>query len=231
MKTIGIIGGLGSPSTVKYYEWLTEGVQQRTSGESHGARVLINALDGKDVAAFRRTADDEGEGLFFAEEARRLERAGAECILIASNTSHRNAPWVEKAISIPLIHLAKATGEAVAKAGQSKVILLGTATTMKSRFYTSILSDCGLEVFVPEDLDCEFMSEAIYNRLILNIVDPCDRARFAAITQELVGRHMAEAVILGCTELTLLELPKLISVPFHDTIRIHVEAALDFCFS
>ncbi|GLQ56100.1 aspartate/glutamate racemase family protein [Devosia nitrariae] len=228
MKIIGMLGGLGPPSTVKYYEWLTQGVQQRTGGTSQGARVLINALDGKDIAAFRARGDDEGEGAFFAAEAQRLQRAGAECILIASNTSHKNAPWVEDAVSIPLIHLAKATARAVVESGQRKVVLLATATTLEGHFYTDILRAAGLDVVIPDADERAYMDEAIYQRLVRNIVAPADKERFAEITKKLIKRHKAEGVILGCTELTLLSLPERFEVPFYDTVRIHVEAALDF---
>lgn len=231
MKIIGILGGLGPPSTVKYYEWLTEGVQKRTGGVSHGVRVLINALDGKDVAAFRKAGDDEGEGAFFAAEAQRLERAGAECILIASNTSHKNAPWVEEAVSIPLIHLAKATAQAVIKAGQHKVILLGTASTMEGSFYKNILTDSALDIVIPDADERAYINEAIYTRLVRNIVEPADKDRFAAITKRMIGKHNAEGAILGCTELTLLSMPERFDFPFYDTVRIHVEAALDFAFN
>ena len=231
MKTIGIIGGLGPPSTLKYYEWLAEGAQQRTSGASHGARVMINALDGKDVWAFRQAGDQDGEGHFFAKEALRLERAGADCILIASNTSHKNAPWVERAVEIPLIHLAKVTACAALQAGHSKVVVLGTATTLEGSFYTGILRDAGLEVAIPTAGDRAYISDAIYHRLVRNIVDASDVSRIADITKSLVEMHHADAVVLGCTELTLLSLPEALNIPFHDTIRIHVEAALDFAFS
>jgi aspartate racemase len=230
MKIIGMLGGLGPPSTVKYYEWLTQGVQERTVGASQGARVLINALDGKDIAAFREAGDDEGEGAFFATEAQRLERAGAECILIASNTSHKNAPWVEEAVSIPLIHLAKATARAVVRAGQRKVVLLATSTTLEGRFYTDILRDAGLDVVIPDADDRAYMNDAIYKRLVRNIVEPADEDGFADITRRLINRHQAEGVILGCTELTLLSLPERFDVPYYDTVRIHIEAALDFAF-
>ena len=231
MKTIGIIGGLGPPSTLKYYEWLSEGARHRTRGASHGARVIINALDGGEVWAFRQSGDQEAEGQFFANEALRLERAGADCLLIASNTSHKNVPWIESAVSIPLIHLAKATAQAAQDAGHVRVALLGTPTTLEGTFYSGVLRNSGLEVVIPNDADRVYMGDAIYNRLVHGIVTEEDVSRFAEIAIGLIQSYQAQSVVLGCTELTLLGLPEKLNIPCHDTCRIHVNAALNFALS
>jgi aspartate racemase len=223
MKTIGIIGGLGPPSTVKYYEWLTEGVQQALGGQN-SARIILTSLNGEDVKNFRVSGDKEGESAFYAREAKRLEQAGADFILIASNTSHKNAPAIEKAISIPLLHLADATAAYVRSKGVKKVGLLGTAPTMEEEFYKSRLAAQGLEVLIPEADDRAFISSSIYNEMVKNIVRPEVNAAFIDIIGKLeaVG---AEGVILGCTELTLLDLSS-VRLPLFDTVKIHVEAAL-----
>lgn len=231
MKTIGIIGGLGPPSTVKYYEGLTAGIQERTNGAAHGAQLIINSVNGADIAAFRKAGDDDGEGAFFVRQAKRLEAAGADCILIASNTSHKNVPYIEKEVSLPIIHLAQATADAIVKASLQKIILLGTVPTMEGDFYRRYLDQAGLKIIVPDDQDRAFINESIYTRLVKNIVTDDDNARFAAITQKLIEEHDAEGVILGCTELTLLDMPLRLGAPLFDTVQIHVNAALDFALA
>lgn len=231
MKTIGIIGGLGPPSTIKYYEGLTSGIKERTGGQAHGAQVIINSVNGAEIAGFRAAEDDEGEGAFFVDQAKRLERAGADCILIASNTSHKNAPYIQKEISLPLIHLAQATADVIVEAGLQKVILLGTAKTMEGDFYRQYLDRAGLKIIVPDAEDRAFINESIYMRLVKNLVTDDDNARYAAIIKQLVEAHDARGVILGCTELTLLDMPSRVDVPLFDTVQIHVNAALDFALS
>jgi aspartate racemase len=170
--------------------------------------VIINALDGGEIWAFRQSKDQEAEGQFFAEQALRLERAGADYLLIASNTSHKNVPWIEGAVSIPLIHLAKATAQAAQEAGHVRVALLGTSTTLEGTFCSGVLRDSGLEVVIPNDEDRAYMSDAIYNRLVNGIVGRADISRFADIATGLIQSYEAQSVVLGCTELTLLGLPE-----------------------
>lgn len=223
MKTIGIIGGLGPPSTVKYYEWLTSGVQQILGGQN-SAKIILTSLNGEDVKHFRLSGDQGGEGAFYAREAKRLEQAGADFILIASNTSHKNALAIEKAVSIPLLHLADATAVYVCSKNIKKVGLLGTALTMEEDFYKSRLVAKGLEVFIPEPSDRAFINSSIYNELVKNIIRPEVNTGFVNIIGKLKNAG-AEGVILGCTELTLLDLST-VKLPLFDTVKIHVEAAL-----
>jgi aspartate racemase len=225
MKTIGIIGGLGPPSTVKYYEWLNEGVAAALGGVN-AARIILTSVNGEDIKNLRLTGDREAEGAFYAAEAKRLENAGADFILIASNTSHKNAPWVEAAVKIPLLHLADATARHVAAQGVRRVGLLGTRPTMEEDFYISRLRAAGLEVIVPDEAARIFASDAIYNELVKNIVRPETSARYRGLIEELRAQGV-EGVILGCTELTLLDLAG-VSLPTYDTVRIHVAAALDW---
>ena len=228
MKTIGIIGGLGPASTVKYYEWLTAGVNARLGG-NHSARIIMTSVNGEDVKARRLSGDPAAEGAFFAAEAKRLETAGADFILITSNTSHKNAPAVEAAVSIPLLHLAEATAARVVAAGIKKIGLLGTIYTMEEDFYISRLQKHGLDVIVPEAADRAWISETIYGPLTRGIVTPETKATFAEIIARLAEQGVG-GVILGCTELTLLSLPGS-PVPLFDTTKIHVEEALNFALS
>lgn len=223
MKTIGIIGGLGPPSTVKYYEWLNEGAQKALGGNT-SARIILTSVNGEDIKAFRLSGDKEAEGAFYAREAKRLEQAGADFILIASNTSHKNAPYIEKAVSVPLLHLAKATAQEVLAKGIKKVALLGTAPTMEEDFYKSHLTSQGIEVIIPAAEDRAFINKAIYDELVKGIVRPEINAGFLEIAHKLLQKK-AEGIILGCTELTLLDLSS-VPLPLLDTVKIHVAAAL-----
>jgi aspartate racemase len=225
MKTIGIIGGLGPPSTVKYYEWLNQGVNRRLGG-AHTARILLSSVNGADVTELRNKQDSVAEGEFYANEARKLEQAGADFILIASNTSHKNAPAVEAAIRIPLLHLADATARHIRAQGVRRVALLGTQLTMEGNFYRSRLTAAGLEVILPEAADRHWISETIYSELVKGEIRAEAALRFREVIQAL-SRQKVEGVILGCTELTLLDLQG-VQTPLFDTTRIHVEAAIDF---
>ena len=224
MKTIGIIGGLGPPSTVKYYEWLNQGMSQRL-GEGQSARILLSSVNMADVTALRERGDPIAEGEFYAAEAKKLERAGADFILIASNTSHKNAPAVEAAVRIPLLHLADATAKAIRARGARRVALLGTILTMETDFYQSRLRAAGLEVLIPEAEDRKWISETIYTELVRGVVRSEVSARFRSIIDQLEKRGI-EGVILGCTELTLLDLEG-VATPLFDTTRIHVDAAIE----
>lgn len=227
MKTIGIIGGLGPPSTVKYYEWLNEGVNKALGG-NHSAKIILTSLNGEDVKALRLKGDPRAEGAFYAREALRLEQAGADFILIASNTSHKNAPYIEEAVSIPLLHLADATGKYIREKGMKKVILLGTVLTMEQNFYKSRLIDNGLEVVIPNKEDRDYISKTAYSELVKGKIAPDVNERFENIIKKFENDQI-DCVVLGCTELTLLNLE--INLPQFDTVKIHVEAALKYALS
>lgn len=225
MKTIGIIGGLGPPSTLKYYEWLIAGTQERLGGVN-APRIILTSVNGEDIRQLRLSGDRAAEGAFYAREALRLQNAGADFILIASNTSHKNAPAIEAAVTIPLLHLATATAQAVIKQGIKRVALLGTAPTMEEDFYISKLRDAGLDVVVPDADTRRYISDTIYSELVRNIVTPQANETFRGIIDTLAQQGV-QGVILGCTELTLLDLGHT-DVPLFDTARIHVEAALEY---
>ena len=228
MKTIGIIGGLGPHSTVKYYEWLTQGVQDALGGVN-SAKIILTSLNGEEIKNIRMAGDKDKEGALFAAEAKKLENAGADFLLIASNTSHKNVPYIEAAVSIPLLHLADATAKKILNSGVDTVALLGTAPTMEHNFYKSRLIDAGLNVIVPDDTDRVFISDTIYSEMVKGIVRPEVNVAFETIIKKMEDAG-AKGVILGCTELTLLDL-KNVSLPLFDTLRIHVDAALELTLS
>ncbi len=223
MKTIGIIGGLGPASTVEYYQWLNEGVNKALGG-NNAAQIIISSVNGENIGKFRRTNDPEGEGKFFATEAKRLEQAGADFILIASNTSHKNAPYAQKAVSIPLIHLADATVEHVLSQGVKDVGFLGTSTTIDGDFYLPKFKDADINIIKPDDDAKAFMDDVIYGDLTKGIVKYEANAEFINVIGRLKDAG-AKAIILGCTELTLLDLDS-VDLPIFDTVKIHVDKAL-----
>lgn len=228
MKTIGIIGGLGPPSTVKYYQWLTEGIQKALGGNNSG-QIVLTSLNGERIKRLRISGDVRAEKKLYAAEAKKLEIAGADFILIASNTSHMNADSIESVVSIPLLHLATATAEHITSNGFHKIGLLGTRLTMEQDFYKSKLMERGLEVIIPNPEERSFINSSIYDDLVKNIVKPETNDRYIKIIEGLKSKGV-EGVILGCTELTLLDLKK-VDIPLFDTVRIHVNAALKFALS
>lgn len=228
MKTIGIIGGLGPPSTIEYYKGLTEGSQQRLGG-NNAVKIILTSVNGEDIKGFRLSGDSQAEGAFYANEAKRLEQAGADFILIASNTSHRNAAFVESAVSIPLLHLAKITAGHIHALGIKKIGLLGTAPTMEEDFYKAHFTARGLDVLVPDPQDRTHLSALIYNELTQHRLSPAINDAFVTVAKKL-QQQGAEGIILGCTELTLLDFSSL-TVPLFDTVKIHIAAALDEALS
>ena len=223
MKRIGILGGIGPASTLEYYKWLNDGVHSAL-GAPHTADIVLISLDGKKMQGLRQAGDDDGEGAYFAAEAKKLEQMGADFIVIASNTSHKNVPYIEKSVSIPVVHLADATAKRVKEAGLHKIGLLGTKLTMESDFYISRLKAAFLDVTIPEADDRDFISETIYTELLQSVIRPEVKDCFRRIITDLKAKGV-ECIVLGCTELTLLDLSN-VGVPLFDTTRIHVEEAL-----
>lgn len=225
MKTIGLLGGMSWESTETYYRLINEGVQSRRGG-LHSARLILYSVDFQEVEEMQRAGDWEGAASLLAEAARRLEMAGADFLLICTNTMHRVAAAVEENIRIPLLHIADATGAAVREAGFDRVGLLGTRFTMEQDFYRGRLRErFGLETLIPEADDRQRVHDVIFQELCRGRIDPNSRTDYYRIIEDL-ARRGAEAVILGCTEISLLVRPEDTPVPLLDTTRIHAERAL-----
>ncbi|WFS61465.1 aspartate/glutamate racemase family protein [Pseudodesulfovibrio thermohalotolerans] len=225
MKTIGLIGGMSWESSLEYYRVMNEAVKARLGG-LHSARILMNSVD---FAPLREQMlaggwDQVGERL--GKEARTLELAGAELMVIGTNTMHKVAPQVEAAVDVPLVHIADATAEAARSRGFSRVALLGTVFTMQDDFYTGRLRRHGFEVLVPGAEDRKLVDRVIFDELCRGEFLDGSRAEYLRIIEELAGQG-AEAVILGCTEIGLLVRPEDTDVPTLDTCRIHAEKVVD----
>lgn len=224
MKLLGILGGMSWTSTAEYYRLLNEDVA-REVGSLHSARLLLHSVDFAEVAALQKAGEWNAAGALLADVARGLERAGAQGLLLATNTMHRVADAIEDAVSIPLLHIADATGERVRAAGQTRVGLLATAFTMEQEFYTGRLAEkYGLDVIVPEAAQRADVHRIIYDELCRGEIREDSRQTYRRIMAGLVDQG-AQGIILGCTEITLLVGAGDVSVPVFDTTRIHVDAA------
>lgn len=227
MKTIGIIGGMSWESSAQYYTIINRAVRDRL-GSPHSARILLNSLDFGEIAALQAAGDWERLGAIMAASARALEAGGADCIMIATNTMHKLVPEVEAATSLPLLHIADATGAAIIAQGLTRVALLGTSFTMEQDFYRARLADrYGLEVIVPGAKDRAEVHRVIYDELVAGEVHAASRATYRDIIARM-AEYGARGVILGCTEIMLLIDQSDSPVPLFDTTSLHALAAVDF---
>ncbi len=226
-RQIGLIGGMSWESSVHYYRLLNEGVRER-SGGLHSSRCILLSMDFEEIATLQRAGDWDALTRTMIEAAQTLERAGAEAVLICTNTMHIMADKVQAAIGVPLLHIGEAAGERIAAAGLIRIGLLGTAYTMEQEFYRGRLeSRFDLEVLVPEAAERKIVHDVIFEELAMGEVKESSRAACRKIIAELVERG-AQGIVLGCTELMLLLSDADSSVPLFDTTAIHVEAALQF---
>lgn len=226
MKTIGLIGGMSWESSVEYYRLINQGIRERLGG-LRSAKILLDSFDFEEIAGLQRAGRWYEAGEMLAASARRLEQAGADFLLICTNTMHKLAGPVRDAVRIPLIHIADPTGAAVRAAGIKRIGLLGTAFTMEDSFYRQRLEErFGLEVLVPEEAaDRQMVHRVIFGELCQGVVKEESRAAYRAVMSRLVERG-AEGIILGCTEIGLLVGPGDASVPLFDTTLLHASAAV-----
>ncbi len=227
MKTIGLIGGLSWESSVEYYRIINQAAQKRLGGV-HSAPCLMYSFDFGEIEALQAADDWQTASERMIEAARRLELAGAHCIVICSNTMHLMADAVEAAIRIPLIHIADATAEPILASGARAVGLLGTRFTMEKDFYRGrIIERFGLDVITPDAAGRAIAHDIIYEELVRGIIRDDSRRSFQRVIDALEARG-AEAVILGCTEIGLLIKPEDSSLPCFDTTALHALAAVDW---
>jgi aspartate racemase len=229
VKTIGLLGGMSWESTAAYYRLANELVRARLGG-LHSARCVVYSVDFADVERLQVEGRWDEAGTLLAGAARHLEAAGADLLLLCTNTMHKVAGAVEAAVAIPLLHLADVTAQAVRSAGLRHVGLLGTAFTMEEDFYRDRLARHGLEVLVPDAPDRGLVHRVIYEELCLGVVRPASQEAYGAVIDRLVARG-AEGVILGCTEIELLVDGDSCPVPAFPTTRLHVEAAVEMALA
>jgi amino-acid racemase len=223
-RLIGMIGGMSWQSTAEYYRLANELVRERLGG-LHSARLVLASVDFAEVEQMQRTDEWERAGELLVDVAKSLEAAGADFLMLCTNTMHKIADQIETALAVPLLHLGDATAVAVKKAGLRTVGLLGTAFTMEQAFYRDRLARHGLTVLVPPPAERAVVHRVIYEELCLGTVLPRSREAYREIIAGLVAAG-AQGVILGCTEIELLVKPEDSPVPLFPTTRVHVEAAV-----
>jgi aspartate racemase len=223
-RLIGMIGGMSWQSTAEYYRLANELVRERLGG-LHSARLVLASVDFAEVEQMQRTDEWERAGELLVDVAKSLEAAGADFLMLCTNTMHKIADQIETALAVPLLHLGDATAEAVKKAELTTVGLLGTAFTMEQAFYRDRLARHGLTVLVPPPAERAVVHRVIYEELCLGTVLPRSREAYREIIAGLVAAG-AQCVILGCTEIELLVKPEDSPVPSFPTTRVHVEAAV-----
>ncbi len=226
MKTIGIIGGLSWVSTVDYYRLMNETVNQRL-GSVYSARIILYSVEFNEIKTLTFADDWAAIIKIITSIAKKLEAAGADCIVLGANTMHKIADEVQRAVSVPVIHIAMVTAAAIEKKHLHKVALLGTKYTMEFDFYPEKLAQKNITTIIPDEEDRKFLNDAIYNELGKNIFLPSTKEKFLTIIHKLVEKG-AEGVILGCTEIPLLIKQDDCTVPVFDTTLIHATAAIDF---
>ncbi len=225
MQTIGLIGGMSWESTAIYYREANQLVRDRLGG-LNSAKITMSSLNFQEISELQRSANWNEAAALLAHEARGLERAGADMILICTNTMHLLYEQVSAATALPVLHIGDTAAESVRSRGLRRVGLLGTAFTMEQPFYRERIESHGLEVLVPEAEDREFVHRAIFEELAVGVISEDTRATFRSIIERLVAAG-AEGVILGCTEIELLVHQEDSPVPVFPTALIHVEAAVD----
>ena len=224
MKTIGLLGGMSWESTVPYYRQINEAVKARRGG-LHSAKIVLYSVDFAEIERLQHRGDWAAAGALLADAARALERAGADFIVLCTNTMHKVAPAVEAAVKIPLLHIADPTAAAIHYAGLHRVGLLGTRFTMEQDFYRGRLAgQHGIEVLIPEADDRDRVHRVIYEELCLGRIEEASRQAYREVMRRLVERGV-QGIILGCTEISLLVGAQDASVALFDTTRIHAEAA------
>lgn len=223
MKTIGLLGGMSWESTVPYYRILNRTVAERLGG-LHSAKVLLHSVDFHEIEELQHTDRWDEAGRILAEAGAGLEGAGADFLVLCTNTMHKVAPAIEARVRIPLLHIADATAEVIATHGITSIGLLGTRFTMEQAFYRERLEARGLSAIVPGEADRTVVHDVIFRELCLGRIEEASRVAFRRIIGDLVAQG-AEGIILGCTEISLLVRPEDASVPLFDTTEIHAQAA------
>ncbi len=227
MKTIGLLGGMSWESTALYYKIINETVKEKLGG-LHSAKILLYSVNFAEIEECQAEENWSKSAQILAEAGLKLEKAGADYLLICTNTMHKVAKEVQEVLTIPLIHLAQETAREIVEQGIDKVALLGTKYTMKEDFYKEKLIESGLEVLIPNDEDIEIVNSIIYKELCLGKIKETSREKYKEIIQKLVDEG-AKGIILGCTEIALLINQKDVCIPVFDTTLIHAKKAALLC--
>lgn len=227
MKTLGLIGGMSWESTAIYYRQINEQVKQRLGG-LHSAQLLLWSFDFEEIAKLQSSENWEGAAERMIDVGKRLKNAGADALVICTNTMHKMASDVENHTALPLIHIADATAKAIHATGCSKVGLLATRFTMEQEFYTGRLSTYHqIETLIPNESSRSVIHHIIYDELCKGCVTEKSKQQFLSIIEQLIAQG-AQGIILGCTEIGMLITQQDVAVPVFDSTTLHVQAAVDY---
>ncbi|MBZ5200162.1 aspartate/glutamate racemase family protein [Planomicrobium chinense] len=229
MKTIGMIGGMSWESSAEYYRLVNEEVKNRL-GRLHSSKSILFSVDFEEIEQLQASGDWHQAGKLLGQAAKSLEMAGADFIILCTNTMHKVIQDVEENISIPLVHIGDATAAAIKEKQIQKIGLLGTRYTMEMDFYKSRLAAGGLEVLIPGEQERTEINRIIFEELCMGTVSETSRTFFLDVIQSMVAEG-AEGIILGCTEIGLLVQEGHTDIPLFDTTRIHVKVAVDYALS
>lgn len=230
MKTIGIIGGMSWQSSKFYYEYLNTLVSERLGG-NHSAKILMSSVDFAEVERLFANDDWGGLGQMMTQEAKKLEQAGADCLILATNTVHLVSDAIRQATTIPFLHLTEVIGETIQKQGLNKVALLGTRFTMEKGFYVDILKDkFNIEAVTPNAEERHYLQDLIFNELVKGQFTETAKENCLTIIERLQSEGV-QGVILGCTELPILIPDTEVFIPTFDTTMIHSQAAVEFALN
>ena len=223
LKTIGLIGGMSWESTVTYYKIINEIIKEKLGG-LHSAKCVLYSVDFQEIEECQANGNWEKSGEILGEAAYNLEKAGADFIVICTNTMHKVVNQIKEKISIPILHIAEMTAEKILEKGLKNIALLGTKYTMEQDFYKSKLIEKGINVIIPDKNDIEIINKVIYDELCLGTINSNSKKKFLEIVDKLRSKG-AEGIILGCTEIGLLIKNEDTDVPLFDTAIIHAEQA------
>lgn len=223
LKTIGLIGGMSWESTATYYKIINETVKEKLGG-LHSAKCILYSVDFQEIEECQSNGNWEKSGEILGEAAYNLEKAGADFIVICTNTMHKVVNQIKEKISVPILHIAEMTAEKILEKGLKNIALLGTKYTMEQDFYKSKLIEKGINVIIPDKNDIETINEVIYDELCLGTINFNSKKKFLEIVDKLRSKG-AEGIILGCTEIGLLIKNEDTDVPLFDTAIIHAEQA------
>lgn len=230
MKTIGLLGGMSWESTIPYYRLINEGVKARLGG-LHSASLLLHSVDFHEIEACQASGEWEKAGVILADAAAGLEKAGAQGIVLCTNTMHKVAGQIEDRCNVPFLHIADATARAIKDLGLTKVALLGTRYTMEQDFYRGRLAEAnGIETTVPEEADRERVNQIIFEELCLGTFSDVSRQYFINLIERMAAEG-AQGVIFGCTEIGLLVPEDRCHIPVFDTAALHAADAVEFMLS
>lgn len=229
MKTIGLIGGTGWPSTVEYYRIINQEINKKLGGDDY-AQCILHSVNFGNMRRFRQEGHPEKIFEMFFSAAKNLAASGADCILLCANTTHQYADEIQKRIPAPMLHIADAAAKAITSADMHTVGLMGTKMTMEMPFYIDRLAGYGIKTIVPEPEEREYIQSTIDNELLKEIFKPETRRRFHEIINRL-HQSGAQGIILGCTEIPLIIKQDDTTIPLFDTLELHAKAAVEFALT